>query len=246
MKLENSFIELVDIDAISTDKLSNVVDFTVEDDESFVLSNGFIMHNSAVSGITEARNAQIHGSLPLRGKLLNVYGKHLNKAAYSQHLKKVVDNEALMKITSAIGLVVGQKAVRSSLRYGRVYLATDADPDGANIAALLVNFFYQLWPELFDPNQPFVYIFQTPFIIAKKGKQKKYWYSDDHHNFVPDDYKGWEIMRAKGLASLKKEDWESELANPRVTPVVDEGDLETCLELLFSPNADARKDWLGE
>ncbi len=201
---------------------------------------------SAVSGITEARDPTIHGALPLRGKVMNVYGRHLARSAYSQHLKKVAENDALMKIASAVGLVVGQKAVRSTLRYGKVYLATDADPDGANIAALLVNYFYQLWPELFDPKSPFLYIFQTPFIIAKKGKVKKYWYSDDYDTFSSDEYKGWEITRAKGLAALKKDDWQAELAKPRVTPVVDDGDLAACLDLLFSPNADARKDWLGE
>jgi DNA gyrase/topoisomerase IV subunit B len=202
---------------------------------------------SAVSGITEARDPTIHGALPLRGKVLNVYGKHLTRTHYSQHLKKVAENEALKKIASAVGLVVGQKAVRSQLRYGKVYIATDADPDGANIAALLVNYFYQLWPELFDSaGTPFVYIFQTPFIIAKKGKTKKYWYSDDYETFRPEDYKGWEITRAKGLAALKKDDWQNELANPRVTPVIDEGDLSQTLDLLFSPDADARKEWLSK
>lgn len=201
---------------------------------------------SAVSGITEARDPTIHGALPLRGKVLNVYGKHLNKAHYGQHLKKVAENEALKKIASAVGLIVGQKAVRSQLRYGRVYIATDADPDGANIAALLVNYFYQLWPELFEPSNPFIYIFQTPFIIAKKGKTKKYWYSDDYQDFKPEEYKGWEITRAKGLAALKKDDWQKELADPRVTPVVDEGDLSETLDLLFSPDADARKEWLAK
>lgn len=200
---------------------------------------------SAVSGITEARDPTIHGAMPLRGKVMNVYGKHMSRPAYTQHLKNVAENAALKKVAAAIGLVVGMTPTRSTLRYGKIYIATDADPDGANIAALLVNYFYQLWPTLFNPDNPFVYIFQTPFIIAKKGKEKKYWYSDDHQEFSPEKYKGWEITRAKGLAALKKDDWKNELANPRVTPVVDEGDLDACMDLLFSPDADARKEWLG-
>lgn len=201
---------------------------------------------SAVSGITEARDATIHGALPLRGKVMNVYHKHLTKAKLSQHHKSVADNDALKKIASAIGLSVGQKANRIALRYGRIYLATDADPDGANIAALLVNYFYQYWPELFDPKSPFIHIFQTPFIIATKGKIKKYWYSDDYTNFKPDEYRGWDITRAKGLAALEKEDWFAVLKAPRTVPVSDNGELDACLDLLFSPNADARKVWLGE
>jgi DNA gyrase/topoisomerase IV subunit B len=201
---------------------------------------------SAVSGITEARDATIHGALPLRGKVMNVYGKHLTKAALTQHHRKVAENDALKKIASAIGLVVGQKANRLSMRYGRVYLATDADPDGANIAALLVNYFYQYWPELFEKKSPLLHIFQTPFIIATKGKVKKYWYSDDHVNFKPEEYRGWEITRAKGLAALEKEDWLTVLKAPRTVPVIDNGDLDECLDLLFSPDADRRKVWLGE
>jgi len=201
---------------------------------------------SAVSGITEARDSAIHGALPLRGKVMNVYGKHLKGIAYIQHVKKAAANEALSKIASALGLVVGLPANRLNLRYGHVYLATDADPDGANIAALLVNYFYEFWPELFDPRSPYISIFQTPFIIATKGKTKKYWYAEDYADFNPEEYRGWDIKRAKGLAALLKDDWKVVLNGPKVIPIKDEGDLADCLELLFSPDADARKEWLGE
>ena len=212
---------------------------------------------SAISGMTAARTPEIHGGLPLRGKVLNVHG---------QTNKQVLANEALAKIMSSIGLAPGVKAKRENLRYGRVYLATDADEDGKNIAALLVNFFYTLWPELFFTEHateteidsltnierpkripvadPFVYVFETPLIIAVKGKVRKYWYADDADTFRGEDYRGYEITRAKGLAALKKPDWDHALANPRLRPM--SGDLDACLKLLFDPKeADARKDWIG-
>lgn len=191
---------------------------------------------SAISGIVEARNAEIHGGLPLRGKILNVYG---------MPLKEVMANETLTKITGAIGLIPGQRVNRSALRYGRVNITTDADEDGKNIAALLVNFFYTLWPELFtDAEKPFIYIFDTPLIIAARGKSKKYWYNDNYDTFAPEDYKGWEITRAKGLAALKKDDWKYALENPKALPIT--GTLDDCLALLFNPTmADARKEWIG-
>jgi DNA gyrase/topoisomerase IV subunit B len=186
-----------------------------------------------------ARNADMHGGLPLRGKVMNVDGKPL---------KEVLENEALASIMTAVGLVPGQRVNRHLLRYGKVYVAHDMDEDGKNIGALLINFFYRFWPELFDPTQaPFLYIFMTPFIIAVKGNTRKYWYGQDYLSFDPAQYaKGWEITRAKGLAALKKKDWEHALATPRLMPIVDDGKLSQSLDLIFnSQRANDRKTWIG-
>jgi DNA gyrase/topoisomerase IV subunit B len=193
--------------------------------------------DSAISGLNEARDAEIHGGLPLRGKVLNVNGKPL---------KEIYANEALAQIVNSLGLEVGKRANRSALRYGRVYVATDADEDGKNIAALLTNFFFTLWPELFDPANPFLFIFETPLIIAVKGKQRKYWYADSYEEFNPEQYRGWEITRAKGLAALKKADWKYVLENTKLIPIVDDGNLRDALDLIFNEKrANDRKQWIG-
>lgn len=193
---------------------------------------------SAISGMVEARDPNIHGGLPLRGKVLNVFG---------ESNKTVLENDALAKIMSSIGLVPGQRVNRHALRYGKVYITTDADEDGKNIAALLINFFYTLWPELFDPEKPaFIYVFDTPLIIAVKGKTRKYWYNDNYSEFDPAAHSGYEITRAKGLAALKRDDWRWVLANPKAREIVDDGDLKSALDLLFNPKlADRRKEWIG-
>lgn len=236
--LVDSFIELVDIQSVTPGIYENMVDLSVEDDESFILANGIVSHNSAVSGIVEARNPDIHGGLPLRGKVMNVTG---------ENVRTIMENEALVKIMGALGLVPGTRANRHALRYGKVFITTDADEDGKNIAALLVNFFYTLWPELFDPAQPaFINIFDTPLVIAVKGKVRKYFYNDNYASFKPEDFKGWEITRAKGLAALKRDDWRYVLENPKVNPITDDGELGEALSLLFDPKrADARKAWIG-
>lgn len=193
--------------------------------------------DSAAGSITEGRDPAIHAIMPLRGKVLNTHGM-APKAAYS--------NDELARIMTVVGLVPGQKAKRENLRYGAIYLTTDADQDGLNIAALLVNFFYTYWPELFDPEDPFIYVFHTPLIIAKKGKQAKYWYNDDYDDFSSEAYSGWDITRAKGLAALKKADWQHVLAQPKLTSIVDDGELEASLDLIFNPKkAEARKEWIG-
>src|SRR5690606_9609981 len=116
---------------------------------------------SAIAGMGAVRDPEIHGGIGLRGKVLNVNG---------ENPKTVLDNKVCTDIMNSVGLILGQKANRADLRYGAIYVAHDMDPDGLNIGALLINFFFTYWPELFDNKQdPFVYIFRTPFIIAEKG-----------------------------------------------------------------------------
>ena len=194
---------------------------------------------SAIAGMNNARDPEIHGGLGLRGKVLNVNG---------ESPKKALDNQSLANIMNSLGLIIGEKAEdRSTMRYGKVYIAHDMDQDGYNIGALLVNFFYTYWPELFDPKQePVFYIFNTPFIIAEKGKQRKYWYGNNYDEFKPEDYKGWTITRAKGLGTLMAADWEYSLKNPSLYPIIDDGNMEEALDLIFNgKRADDRKTWIG-
>ena len=195
--------------------------------------------DSAKSSLSAVRNPDIHGALPLRGKILNVRG---------ENNKTILENAIIADIMMALGLSLGRTADRRQMRYGQVYLAADQDPDGANITALLVNFFYLQWPELFDPAQPPVFhVFQTPFIIQEKGKKRHYWYADDYHLYNADDWRGApKPVRAKGLGSLEEADWIHSLANPRLISLLDDGKLAGVLDLLFNHKlADARKEFIA-
>jgi DNA gyrase/topoisomerase IV subunit B len=195
--------------------------------------------DSAKAMISSVRNPEIHGALPLRGKILNVRG---------ESSKTIIESQIITDLMTSVGVGIGQKADRGSLRYGQVYLAADQDPDGANITALLVNFFYLHWPELFDPKLPPVfYAFQTPFIIQKKGKNRHYWYADNYHEYNAADWKGApHAIRAKGLASLEEDDWIHSLANPKLIPIIDDGKLAEALDLIFNKEkADLRKHWIA-
>ena len=195
--------------------------------------------DSAKTMVSSVRDPEIHGALPLRGKILNVRG---------ENLKTIIDNQIIADLMSAIGVGIGQKAAREDLRYGKIYLAADQDPDGANITALLVNFFYLHWPELFDSTlPPFFYSFQTPFIIQEKGKKRYYWYADNYHEYNTNDWKNCpKPTRAKGLGSLEEEDWVHSLKDPKLIPIVDDGNLSNALDLIFSgTRADDRKAWIS-
>lgn len=193
---------------------------------------------SAIGGMGSVRNPEIHGGMGLRGKVLNVHG---------ELPKTVLENNELKNIMNAIGLTIGQKATKDNVQYGKIYIAHDMDPDGLNIGALLMNFFHTYWPELFENREdPFIYIFRTPFIIAERGKQRKYWYAHNYHEFDTKQYSGWSITRAKGLGTLTMDDWSYSLDNPEVYPVLEDGNMKETLDLIFNnKRSDDRKVWIG-
>ncbi|MBM9548995.1 DNA gyrase subunit B [Leptospira sp. 201903074] len=98
--------------------------------------------DSAIAGLRPARNPKLHGLFPLRGKPLNCKGMSLAKA---------LQNEEMKNIVAIVGLPLDQK-VKSidELHYDRISIITDADFDGYAIRSLMLSFFYEYWPELFD------------------------------------------------------------------------------------------------
>lgn len=195
--------------------------------------------DSAAGMISDVRDTKTMGAMPLTGKINNVWDTTPGQLI---KMGKVVD------LINAIGLIPGRKAVRAELNFGQVIVATDADSDGADIFTLLVNLFYQFWPELFDPKYPaFVYRLIAPNVVASKGDKRIHFASMELFRKEESKYKsGYEIEYFKGLGSMNRIDWEMILSNPTdcLIPITDDGDLQPTLELLFSPDAEMRKIWL--
>ena len=196
--------------------------------------------DSAVSSMTAARNSAIHGILPLRGKIMNVNGK--------EKTADLMASDALHDIMASLNIVPREKAIRANMNYGKLYICADEDEDGKNIGALVINFLYKFWPELFeDKDNPFVYVFKTPFIILEKGKESKYFYGHNVHEYNPEDWKGWKATRAKGLGTLEVSNFRDALSNGVAIAIVDDGNLGETLDLIFNKErADDRKEWTKE
>ena len=181
----------------------------------------------------QVRNNKIHAGLPLRGKVLNVY---------SVTEKTVLSNSELQDIMGATGLMLGQEPI--NLRYGKIVLLQDADPDGDSITGLLLNFFYKYWPQLFDMGIIKKYL--SPIIIAKNGKDIKRFYDIRQYNEVRDQYSKYNISYNKGLGSLSTEEYSMMINNP-VEYTFRVGDVcENSLKVVFGPDARLRKGWLEE
>lgn len=130
MIVEN-FLELVDIDDILlSDEYVNMVDISIDVDQSFLLSNGLVSHNSAISAFRKYRTPETMGAFALKGKFVNV-SEMTNQ--------KLVANDEVVNLMASIGLKLGQEIELKSLRYGKILLYVDADCLEENTIILTKN-----------------------------------------------------------------------------------------------------------
>jgi len=403
--IDLSAYELVPVKSVkNTMRTVKMNDIQVEDNETFFLANGILTHNSAIASFVEIRNPETQAGMPLRGKVLNVYGKapidamenaevadivtalnlefneqmgdwvldpkvklydiryesyfevdeegnslikeatvagsdkfHINKrwVAVSElvehpdmyrgyiknitlstktiaeltnpdyfHFRRLWDFRGFRKQGVAHEIQIGRtkfvcndiddvlvdgtwykialllkkmpvtkqtvtitkaplgtrltrfnKLLKpmfdSKLKYSKVYVATDADPDGSSINNLLINLFHEYFPELFwDSENPFVNRIMFPMIAATKGKLTKYY--ENRQRFEDGKAKGevddtWKITYFKGLGSMEKKDWEHVFSNLEEYSFkyYDDGNLDALMQIFFDTDAGIRKEWLA-
>lgn len=194
--------------------------------------------DSAKSQICEVRDPEYTAAYALTGKINNVFD-----STPAQALKMIKINELL----AALGLTPGKRAVRSELNYGQIIIATDADYDGDDIFTLLVNMFYKFWPELLDKSyEPIIMRLVAPNVCLAKGNQRIHFTTRADYDKVKHKYKGYEVRYYKGLGSMSPDDWNMVLSGETDTliPIVDDGNLQDTLSLLFGADSSARKEWL--
>jgi DNA topoisomerase-2 len=192
---------------------------------------------SAKAQICEARNPKTTAAYALTGKINNTWD-----ITPAQALKMGKITELL----TVLGLTPGKKADRASMNYGKIVIATDADFDGNDIFTLLVCLFYQFWPELFHKDyEPVVHRLVAPNIVATKGNKCVHFTTKAVYEQTKGKYSGWNIKYMKGLGGMSKYDWETILTgDDYLIPIIDDGNMDNILELLFGNSANMRKAWL--
>ncbi|ETA52542.2 DNA topoisomerase IV subunit B [Rhodobacteraceae bacterium PD-2] len=207
----------------------------------------FIVEGDSAGGSAKgARNRETQALLPLKGKILNVLGAASNKLS---------SNAEIRDLCEALGVGLATKFNVDDLRYDKIIIMTDADVDGAHIAALLMTFFYTQMRPMIDAGH--LYLACPPLYRLTQGARRVYVADDAAKEALLAKGLGGkgkiDVQRFKGLGEMDAKDLKETTMDPatrtliRVTIDEDEpGETGDLVERLMGKKPELRFQYIQE
>jgi DNA gyrase/topoisomerase IV subunit B len=175
-------------------RLNSTIDSKLRDCTTHTISNSelFITEGtSAGTCLIQCRDPKIHAVLSLKGKIQNI----------ADESKDFFKNKEIIEIINALGTGIEPEFDLESLRYGKIIIAPDGDPDGAHIATLLLTVFLKLVPKLIDKGV--IYLAKMPLYgTMLDGKFIPLHSKDDADKYAQSHSNNVKIQRYKGLGEM--------------------------------------------